>query len=88
MFCPMTDRKQDTSRPCSTRFQTASMTACESLPTALSRVRNFSDLSVDRPIKYADIIVDSMVMDFLTRTFPDNFDFAAGGKIISPVGES
>lgn len=43
------------------------------LYTALSRVRNFSDLSVDRPIKYADIIVDSMVMDFLTRTFPDNF---------------
>ena len=49
------------------------------LYTALSRVRNFSDLSVDRPIKYADIIVDSMVMDFLSRTFPDVFDFSAGG---------
>ena len=46
------------------------------LYTALSRVRNFSDRSVDRPIKYADIIVDSMVMDFLTRTFPDNFKFS------------
>ena len=49
------------------------------LYTALSRVRNFSDLSVDRPIKYADIIVDSMVVDFLCRTFPESFDFSHGG---------
>ena len=49
------------------------------LYTALSRVRNFSDLSVDRPIKYADIIVDSMVIDFLSRTFPDCFKFSDEG---------
>ena len=45
------------------------------LYTALSRVRKFSDLSVDRKIKYADIIVDSMVLDFLYDTFPDQFTF-------------
>lgn len=55
------------------------------LYTALSRVRNFSDLSVDRPIKYADIIVDSMVLDFLFRTFPDVFDFSDGGVRILPM---
>ena len=49
------------------------------LYTALSRVRNFSDLSVDRPIKYADIIIDSMVLDFLTDTFPNHFNFSQGG---------
>ena len=49
------------------------------LYTALSRVRNFRDLSVDRPIRYADIIVDSMVLDFLAGAFPEHFDFSHGG---------
>lgn len=49
------------------------------LYTALSRVQKFDDLSVDRPIRYADIIVDSMVLDFLYETFPDQFIFSDMG---------
>jgi hypothetical protein len=49
------------------------------LYTALSRVQKFSDLSVDRQIRYADIIVDSMVLDFLYDTFPDQFTFSNRG---------
>ena len=49
------------------------------LYTALSRVRNFCDLSVDRPIKYADVIVDSMVLAFLSDVFPCHFDFSRMG---------
>lgn len=54
------------------------------LYTALSRVRNFGDLSIDRPIKYADIIIDSMVIDFLSRTFPDKFKFSDEGLEYRP----
>ena len=49
------------------------------LYTALSRVQKFSDLSVDRQIRYADIIVDSMVLNFLYDTFPDQFTFSNRG---------
>lgn len=49
------------------------------LYTALSRVQKFSDLSVDRKIRYADIIVDSMVLNFLYGAFPDQFTFSNRG---------
>ena len=43
------------------------------LYTALSRVRRLSDLTIDRPIRYGDIIADRMVLTFLEETFPQNF---------------
>ena len=43
------------------------------LYTALSRVRRLSDLTIDRPIRYGDIIADRMVLTFLEETFPQHF---------------
>ena len=40
------------------------------LYTALSRVRKLADLTIDRPIRYGDIIADRMVLAFLEQTFP------------------
>ena len=39
------------------------------LYTALSRVRKLADLTIDRPIRYGDIIADRMVLAFLEQTF-------------------
>ena len=43
------------------------------LYTALSRVRRLSDLTLDRPIRYGDIIADRMILTFLEQTFPKHF---------------
>ena len=43
------------------------------LYTALSRVRKLADLTIDRPIRYGDIIADRMVLAFLEKTFPRHF---------------
>ena len=43
------------------------------LYTALSRVRRLADLTIDRPIRYGDIIADRMVLTFLEHTFPQHF---------------
>ena len=43
------------------------------LYTALSRVRRLADLTIDRPIRYGDIIADRLVLTFLEHTFPQHF---------------
>lgn len=41
------------------------------LYTALTRVRNFDCLTMDRPIRYEDVLVDPQVMAFHQDTFPN-----------------